>query len=123
MIILGISAFYHDAAAALVEDGRIVAAAQEERFSRRKHDSNFPREAEAAFGIDRLRFPRSEIPEVTHVDGSARIQTVHADTPEDAFRCFMGTELDTLAIGECILRKEGQDPALRRDYRNAFEPD
>ena len=45
MRILGISAFYHDAAAALVEDGRIVAAAQEERFSRRKHDSEFPREA------------------------------------------------------------------------------
>ena len=40
-----------------------------------------------------------------------------------AFRCFMGTELDTLAIGECILRKEDQDLALKRDYRNAFEPD
>ena len=47
-IFLGISAFYHDSAAALVEDGRIVAAAQEERFSRKKHDARFPRAAIAA---------------------------------------------------------------------------
>jgi carbamoyltransferase len=45
MRILGISAFYHDSAAALVDDGRIVAAAQEERFTRKKHDSGFPRQA------------------------------------------------------------------------------
>ena len=45
MRILGISAFYHDSAAALVEDGRIVAAAQEERFTRKKHDASFPRNA------------------------------------------------------------------------------
>ncbi|HPC20617.1 MAG TPA: carbamoyltransferase N-terminal domain-containing protein, partial [Kiritimatiellia bacterium] len=45
MNILGISAFYHDSAAALVRDGRIIAAAQEERFTRKKHDSNFPTHA------------------------------------------------------------------------------
>ena len=45
MRILGISAFYHDSAAALVEDGRIVAAAQEERFTRKKHDSDYPANA------------------------------------------------------------------------------
>ena len=45
MRILGISAFYHDSAAALIEDGRIVAAAQEERFTRKKHDASFPRNA------------------------------------------------------------------------------
>ena len=45
MRILGVSAFYHDSAAALVEDGRVVAAAQEERFSRKKHDSRYPRRA------------------------------------------------------------------------------
>src|ERR1700761_4546229 len=45
MRILGISAFYHDSAAALVEDGRIVAAAQEERFTRKKHDASFPSHA------------------------------------------------------------------------------
>src|SRR5207248_235791 len=45
MQILGISAYYHDSAAVLVEDGSIIAAAQEERFSRRKHDARFPREA------------------------------------------------------------------------------
>jgi carbamoyltransferase len=110
------------------------------------------------FGIEKLKVPRSEIPAVTHVDYSARIQTVHRDTnpryhallsmfkartgcpvivntsfnvrgepivctPEDAFRCFMGTEIETLAVGNCFLRKEDQDPALKRDYKNAFELD
>jgi carbamoyltransferase len=110
------------------------------------------------FGIDKLNVPRSDIPAVTHVDYSARIQTVHADTnaryyallsaferetgcpvlvntsfnvrgepivgkPEDAFRCFMGCELDALAVGNCYLRKEAQDPALKQNYESAFEPD
>jgi carbamoyltransferase len=44
-------------------------------------------------------------------------------TPDDAFRCFMGTEIDVLAAGNCLLRKEDQDPALRRDYKTAFAPD
>ena len=113
---------------------------------------------EALFGIDKLNVARSEIPAVTHVDHSARIQTVHAETnpryhallsafkartgcpvvintsfnvrgepivctPEDAFNCFMGCELDLLAIGNCILRKQDQDPALKRDYKDAFELD
>ncbi|HAK63883.1 MAG: carbamoyltransferase [Pseudomonadota bacterium] len=115
-------------------------------------------EEEKLTGISRLNAPRSVIPAVTHVDNSARIQTVHAETnplyhglitrfqaltgcpvivntsfnvrgepivatPEDAFRCMMGTELDFLAIGNCILRKQDQDPALKRDYRSAFDPD
>ncbi len=110
------------------------------------------------FGIEKLNVPRSDIPAVTHVDYSARIQTVHVDTnprfhallsafkqktgcpvlvntsfnvrgepivctPEDAFRCFMGTELDVLAVGNCYLRKQDQDPALRLDYTNVFERD
>jgi carbamoyltransferase len=110
------------------------------------------------FGIDKLNVPRSDIPAVTHVDYSARIQTVHADTnpryhallsaferktgcpvlvntsfnvrgepivgtPEDAFRCFMGTELDLLAVGNCLLRKESQDPSLKQNYESAFELD
>ena len=113
---------------------------------------------EALFGIDKLNVPRSEIPAVTHVDYSARIQTVHSETnsryhallsqfktltgcpvivntsfnvrgepivctPEDAFRCFMGTEIDALAIGNCLLTKERQDPALRQDYKDRFAPD
>ena len=113
---------------------------------------------EGLFGIDKLNVPRSEIPAVTHVDYSARIQTVHADTnplyhalisrfealtgcpvlvntsfnvrgepivctPEDAFRCFMGTELDLLVVGGCVLEKTAQDPNLKRDYKNAFELD
>lgn len=112
----------------------------------------------ALFGIAKLNVPRSDIPAVTHVDHSARIQTVHKETnpryhallsafrtrtacpvlvntsfnirgepivctPEDAFRCFMGTEIDSLAIGECLLVKEAQDATLRRDYRKAFELD
>lgn len=110
------------------------------------------------FGIDRLKVPRSAIPAVTHVDYSARIQTVHADTnpryhaliarfhektgcpvlintsfnvrgepivctPEDAFRCLMGTEMDALVIGNCVLLKLEQDPKLKLDYKNAFELD
>jgi carbamoyltransferase len=110
------------------------------------------------FGIDKLNVPRSEVPAVTHVDYSARIQTVHEDTnpryhalisaferrtgcpvlvntsfnvrgepivctPEDAFRCFMGTELDVLAVGNCYLRKADQDPALKQNYESAFELD
>ncbi len=110
------------------------------------------------FGIDKLNIVRSDIPAVTHVDYSARVQTVHADTnpryhaviskfkeltgcpvivntsfnvrgepivctPEDAFRCFMGTEIEILVIGNCWLEKDAQDPALKLDYKNAFELD
>jgi carbamoyltransferase len=115
-------------------------------------------ENQALFGIDKLNVPRSDIPAVTHVDHSARIQTVHRDTnpryhaligeferltgyavlintsfnvrgepivctPEDAFRCFMGTDLDLLAIGNCVLRKADQDAALRQDYAGRYELD
>ncbi|MGE0151106.1 MAG: carbamoyltransferase [Reyranellaceae bacterium] len=115
-------------------------------------------EEQALFGIDKLNVPRSDIPAVTHVDYSARIQTVHAQTnpryhalisafkaltgcpvvvntsfnvrgepivctPEDAFRCFMGSEIEVLVVGNCFLRKEDQDPALKLDYKNAFELD
>jgi carbamoyltransferase len=115
-------------------------------------------EEQALFGIDKLNITRSDIPAVTHVDYSARIQTVHEETnphyyalisafrkltgcpvvvntsfnvrgepivctPEDAFRCFMGTEMDWLVIGNCILRKDQQDPAMQLDYKNAFELD
>ena len=116
-------------------------------------------EAERAlFGIDKLNVARSDIPAVTHVDYSARIQTVDKETnpryhalitrfkeltgcpvvvntsfnvrgepivctPEDAFRCFMGTEIEMLVIGNCRLDKDEQDPALKRDYKEAFELD
>ena len=113
---------------------------------------------QALFGIDKLNVPRSDIPAVTHVDYSARIQTVHRQTnpayydlisafkgrtgcpvivntsfnvrgepivctPEDAFRCFMGSEIELLVVGNCVLRKEAQDPALKRDYKDTFELD
>ena len=113
---------------------------------------------QALFGIDKLNVSRSEIPAVTHVDYSARIQTVSTDTnplfhrllqrfkaltgcpvlvntsfnvrgepivctPEDAFRCFMGNELDVLVVGNCVLNKSEQDSALKQDYSSAFELD
>ena len=115
-------------------------------------------EEEKLFGIDKLNVPRSDIPAVTHIDYSGRIQTVHRETnpafhdlissfkaktgcsvvvntsfnvrgepivctPEDAFRCFMGSEIEVLVVGNCFLRKEDQDPALKLDYKNAFELD
>jgi carbamoyltransferase len=115
-------------------------------------------EEQALFGIDKLNVVRSSIPAVTHVDYSARVQTVHRDTnpiyhelisrfhrltgcpvvintsfnvrsepivctPEDAFRCFMGTELDLLVVGNSMLRKQDQDPTLRVSYKDEFELD
>ena len=110
------------------------------------------------FGIEKLNVKRSKIPAVTHVDYSARIQTVSKTTnkpyydlitkfkektgcpivvntsfnvrgepivnsPKDAFNCFMGTELDYLVIGNCILKKELQDKKLKKDYTKTFELD
>jgi carbamoyltransferase len=106
----------------------------------------------------KLNVVRSEIPAATHVDCSARVQTVHRKTnprfhallqgfkqrtgfpvplntsfnvrgepivcaPEDAFRCFMGTEIDVLVAGNCLLRKHDQDPGLKLNYEDAFEFD
>jgi len=113
---------------------------------------------EALFGIDKLNVPRSSVPAITHVDYSARIQTVHADTnpryhaviskfkektgcplvvntsfnvrgepiictPTDAFKCFMGTGLDVLAVGNYLLFKEEQDQALKENYEERYELD
>ena len=110
------------------------------------------------FGIERLNTVRSEIPAVTHVDYSARIQTVHRETnpryhallrafsqrtgcpvlvntsfnvrgepivctPEDAWRCFMGTAIDSLAIGNCFLDKARQNSAASHEYAASFELD
>ena len=115
-------------------------------------------EEEALFGIDKLNVPRSSVPAITHVDYSARIQTVHADTnrkyhaviskfkektgcplvvntsfnvrgepiictPTDAFKCFMGTEMDVLAVGNYVLFKEQQDEALKENYEDRYELD
>jgi len=115
-------------------------------------------EEEKLFGIDKLNVNRSEIPAVTHVDYSARIQTVHKETnpkyhaliskfkeksncpivvntsfnvrgepivctPEDAFRCFMATEMDVLVIENCLLLKEDQNISLVEDYKEKYEKD
>ncbi len=123
-----------------------------------RHCLEMSEEEQKLFGIEKLNVPRSKIPAVTHVDFSARVQTVHRETnpryhdvisafkartgcpvvvntsfnvrgepivctPEDAFRCFMGTELDNLVIGNCFLKKEDQDESLLLDYKNAFALD
>jgi carbamoyltransferase len=123
-----------------------------------EHRRAMTEQEQRLFGIAKLNVPRSSIPAVTHVDYSARIQTVHREsnpryhklislfkertgcpvvvntsfnvrgepivcTPEDAFRCFMGTEIETLAVGNCFLRKEDQDPGLKRSYEKEFELD
>ena len=110
------------------------------------------------FGIEKLNIKRSSIPAITHVDYSARIQTVHKDTNpkyyelirefkkntncsvlvntsfnvrgepivcsiEDAFNCFMGTNLDILVIEDFILFKDDQDKSLIKDYKNKFKLD
>jgi carbamoyltransferase len=123
-----------------------------------QHRRSMTPEEEVLFGIDKLNVARSTIPAVTHVDYSARVQTVHRETnpvyhelisrfhrltgcpvlintsfnvrnepivctPEDAFRCFMGTELDLLVVGKSVLRKKDQDPALEVIYKDKFELD
>ena len=115
-------------------------------------------EEKKLFGIDKLNIKRSEIPAVTHIDYSARIQTVHkktnlkyhklitkfkeitgcpvivntsfnvrgepiVNTPEEAYNCFMGTELDSLVIGNCLLLKKDQDKFLTKDYKDRYELD
>jgi carbamoyltransferase len=115
-------------------------------------------EQQKLFGIDRLNVPRSTIPAVTHVDHSARLQTVRREanpryhalltkfkeltgcpvlvntsfnvrgeplvhTPEDAYRCFMGTGLEALAVGNCFLLKTHQPVRTQQSYQERFDPD
>jgi len=124
----------------------------------KKRRREMTEEESKLFGIDKLNIPRSEVPAITHVDYSARVQTVHKETnplyhelissfkektgcpvivntsfnvrgepivctPEDAFHCFMGTGIEVLVVGNCFLKKEDQDPSLKKDYKEAFELD
>ena len=124
----------------------------------KKYQRPMTDEQKQLFGIEKLNVPRSDIPAITHVGYSARIQTVHRETnpryhkllstfksltgcpvlvntsfnvrgepivctPEDAFRCFMGTGIEALAIGNCFLRKEAQPPHLKENYTEMFDLD
>ncbi len=123
-----------------------------------KHRKEIPPEKRDLTGIDKLNLPRSSIPAVTHVDYSARVQTVAKSgnekfhrlisrfhrhtgcpvlvntsfnvrgepivcTPEDAFKCFINTEMDVLVMGNCYLEKSLQDKGLKERYAQQFEPD
>ena len=125
---------------------------------KKEHCNDMTEEEKKLFGIDKLNIKRSIIPAVTHVDYSARVQTVHKETnpkyhklihefknktdlpiivntsfnvrgepivcsPEDAFRCFMGTELDVLIVENCYLIKEKQDKKLTEKYEKKYELD
>ena len=124
----------------------------------KKYQRPMTQEQKQLFGIEKLNVPRSDIPAITHVDYSARIQTVHRETnpryhkllsefksqtgcpvvvntsfnvrgepivctPEDAFRCFMGTGIEALAIGNCFLKKEAQSSNLKEKYTERFDLD
>ena len=124
----------------------------------KSHRRQMTETEDALFGIDKLNIARSDIPAVTHIDYSARVQTVHAKTnpryhalitrfkeltgcpvlvntsfnvrgepivctPEDAFRCFMGSEIDLLVVGNCVLEKRDQRAELKNSYAASMDPD
>lgn len=125
---------------------------------RKQHRIAMTQEQQKLFGIEKLNIPRSSIPAVTHVDYSARVQTVHRETnpryhalisrfneltgcavvvntsfnvrgepivctPEDSFRCFMGTDIEVLAVENCLMEKAEQDTSLTQRYEGAFTLD
>src|SRR3977135_3079205 len=116
MRIFGISALYHDSSAAIVVDGNMIAAAQEDRFGRKKHDPGSARNA-IEYCLKEARRDLNDL-DAVNVRGEPIVCT-----PSDAFRCFMESQIETLIVGNCFLQKEDQNPGLKLDYESAFDLD
>ena len=108
MRIVGLSAFYHDSAEALIES--------------RPAGSWRPRRRSGSPALLEQFRELTGCPVLVNTSFNVRGEPIVC-TPEDAFRCFMGSEIDVLAVGNCLLRKEDQDPKLKLDYKGAFELD
>ncbi len=129
MYILGISAFYHDRAECLLKDSGIITAAKEEPFTRKKHvdysaciQKVHPETIPRYYALTSKFKEKTACQILVNTSFNVRGEPIIC-TPTDAFKCFMGTELDLLAIGNYLLLKQDQDQSLKENYVDRYELD